>query len=397
MIKMLNLNLENNLKKFELFQRPILIVLLFISLLITVQNIVLGFEIKWAGQYTFYNNFIIFKTSFFHLLENKNLYIRYPNEYDDLYKYSPTFALLMGSFSFFHEYISLFLWNGLNIIVLYFAITKIYSIHSSKKILLILFIIFELILSVQNSQSNALLVGLTIIAFNKLESNKNTHASFFIVIGTFIKIYSILGCILFLFYPNKIKSIITFLLWFVLFLLLPLLFIDFNSLIWQYNNWFDLLKIDQNSSIGMSAYKFSQLILPSKDYKLITLLIGTCILFLPLLRFKQFSINLFRLHYLSLLLIWMVVFNYKAESPTYIIAMTGIGMWFFSSKQSNIKIILITLTLFFTSLWFTDLVPEIAKEYFFDKQFVKTMFPLLILFYITFELTFKRTSPLSSN
>ena len=45
--------------------------------------------------YTHYNNYIIFKQSYFHLIENKDLYTLYPNEHWDYYKYSPTFSLLM--------------------------------------------------------------------------------------------------------------------------------------------------------------------------------------------------------------------------------------------------------------------------------------------------------------
>ena len=69
--------------------------LFFLSVLISIQNISLGVNNFWGGQYTHYNNFLIFKNSFFHLVENKNLYEYYFTEYAGLYKYSPTFVCFL--------------------------------------------------------------------------------------------------------------------------------------------------------------------------------------------------------------------------------------------------------------------------------------------------------------
>src|SRR5207249_7450885 len=41
---------------------------------------------------THYNNFIIFRQSFFHLVHHRNLYSQYPDEHFDYFKYSPAFA-----------------------------------------------------------------------------------------------------------------------------------------------------------------------------------------------------------------------------------------------------------------------------------------------------------------
>lgn len=374
---------------FQTNQRIIIVLLFLLSVLISLQNIILGKHNLWGGEFTYYNNYLIFKNSFIHLVENKNLYLNYFNEYDDLYKYSPTFSIIMAIFFYLPESLGLIIWNSLNILVLYYALYSIKLVDTSRKIFLVLFIIFELILSTQNSQSNCLLAGLTIIAYNLFEKGKNTQATLFIVLGTFIKIYSILGCLLLLFYPNKFKSILYLSLWFVLLFLLPLLVVDFSDLIWQYKNWYALLKKDQSQSIGMSFFAFTQYLMSLNSFKLTTLLLGAIILFAPLLKSKLFASQQFRIQYMSLVLIWMVVFNYKAESPTYIIAMTGIGIWFFTSKKSKINTILAILTLLFTSIWFTDIVPDSVKNNFIHIKFVKSFFPILILLKLFFDLIFK--------
>jgi hypothetical protein len=371
----------------------IIIGLLFLlSILISLQNFSLGVNNFWGGQHTHYNNFLIFKNSFSHLVENKNLYEYYSNEYADLYKYSPTFALFMFVFCYFPDSIGLVLWNSLNIFVLYYALYSLKSVDPSKKIILVMYLIFELILSTQNSQSNCLLAGLTIIAFNMLEKGKNTNATLFIVLGTFIKIYSIVGCLLLLFYPDKLKSIFSLSVWLVLFFLLPLLVVDLPDLNWQYKNWYALLKTDQNDSIGMSFFAFMQFALPLNSFKAITLSLGTIILFTPILKLKLFANQQFRLQYMAFILIWMVVFNYKAESPTYVIAMTGIGIWLFSSKKSKINTVLAILTLLFTSIWFTDIVPNSIKNNFIDLKFIKSFFPILVLIKLYFDLIFKNVN-----
>ncbi len=365
--------------------------LLGISILISMQSILLGVHHFWAGNYTFYNNFVIFKFSFRHLIENKNLYEHYPNQYADLYKYSPTFALIMCFFYYLPDSIGLVLWNSVNIFVLYYAISLLKSIDASKKIFIVLFLLPELILSTGNSQSNALIAGLTILSFNLFEKGKNSYAIFFILLGAFIKIYSITGLILFLLYPNKLKSLLGILFWTIALFLVPLIVVDFGDLISQYKNWYQLLKADEGQSIGMSLFLYTQFILPLNDYKLLTLLFGGLILITPLFRHKQYSHELFRIRYLSFILVWMVAFNHKSESPTFVIAMSGIGIWFFSSKQSPISTALVILTFIFTSIWFTDLIPDALKTYFIRLEYIKSFFPVLVLFAIYYGLLLKKT------
>lgn len=73
-------------------------------------------------HFTDYNNYVIFRRSWFHLINGTNLYSVYPDEQWDFFKYSPTFALFMGSIAYLNDYIGLSLWNVLNGASLFFAI-----------------------------------------------------------------------------------------------------------------------------------------------------------------------------------------------------------------------------------------------------------------------------------
>src|SRR5450631_2916625 len=64
-----------------------------------------------AGQggreYHNYNNYIIFKNSFFHLIHGENLYGSFPDEQWDLYKYSPSFSLFFGLLAYLPDFAGL--------------------------------------------------------------------------------------------------------------------------------------------------------------------------------------------------------------------------------------------------------------------------------------------------
>lgn len=362
------------------------LMMLVLAILISVQKIALGINAYWGGEYTHFNNFMIFKYSFSHLLHGQNLYAYYPSQYADLYKYSPTFAAWMAPFWYLPSEMGLIIWNCINIGVLYAAFSVLKTLKFEQKLLLTGFVLLELIIATQNAQSNALLAGLTVLVYALLEKGKTHYAAIFLVIGTFIKIYSIIGCLLFLLYPNRIKSIFILSLWGSIALLTPLVFTSFSTLLWQYENWYTLLLKDQRESVGMSLFAFTQLAFPMGLYKPLTWCMGLIMLLSPLLRIPSYKNQLFRLHYLALVLLWMVVFNHKAESPTFIMAMSGIGIWYFSSQSSPWRKALVILCFVFTSLWFSDLIPGAYKSQRVDVMYIKSFFPALICFVLFYDL-----------
>lgn len=163
---------------------------------------------EFAGrQYTHYNNFLTFKYSYFHLIQNKDLYIEYPDEHWDYFKYSPTFALMMFPFAYLPNLIGLLLWNLVNSLILFFAIKEL-KIDDKIKALILWFTAIELLTSIQNEQSNGLMAGLFILSFVLFEKNKPLLATLLLTISAYIKIFGIIGFILILLYPNRLKAIL---------------------------------------------------------------------------------------------------------------------------------------------------------------------------------------------
>lgn len=365
-------------------------ILLFgLAVIISLQNIYMGVWEYDHKAYTHYNNYVIFKYSYEHLVQCTNLYTSYAEQYADLYKYSPSFAFFMGLFTRLPDTIGLSIWNLLNIMVLFFAVTNLKLLNNQSKLLLFLFVVFELILSTENSQSNALLVGLIIMSFNLFEKDKPMMATFCIALSAFIKVYSVLGCLLLLLYPHKMKSIGSLFVWSLLLFALPLCVVDLSHLLLQYKNWYLLIRKDESASLGMSVYLYMNALFSGSNIKLVTQCIGLVVLLTPLLLRRLYSDFLFRTLYLSLMLIWLVIFNHMAESPTYVICMCGVGIWYFYSEKKWPHTVLVLLTLLFTSLWFTDLVPRSYRDVLMNRMYLKPLFPGIILLVIIYSLIYR--------
>ncbi len=329
-------------------------------------------------KYNHYNNYTIFEKSFDHLKNNQDLYILYPEEYWDLYKYTPTFSVFFGFFSIFPDWIGLTLWNLLNALFLIIAIYYLPHLNTKEKGIVLLILSIELMTSMQNAQSNGLIAGLLVLSFGSLENKKYFLASLLIVSSIFIKLFGIVGFALFLFYPNKWKLTLYSFIWSAILFIIPLIFVDYNQYIALLQSFFKLLTNDHASSYGYSVMGWLNTWFSVEINKNIVVLIGIIVFLIPLIKFRQYKNFLFRYLTLSSLLIWVVIFNHKAESPTFIIAMTGVTLWFIKSEKNMLNIILFVMAILLTSLSPTDIFPRIFREEFVIPYTLK-VFPCILI------------------
>ncbi len=371
---------------------PKFIFILFLALVVfaTLQSILLTKEHPLPGEwpYTYYNNYVIFKQSFFHLIHKQDLYCLYPNEYYDPYKYSPAFAMLFGFLSYLPDVIGLYLWNTLNAFILFIAIYKLPNIDVKQKSFMLLVIGVELMTCMQNSQSNALIAGLLILGFCMLEKQNYLLATLFISLTVFIKLFGIVACFLFIFYPNKEKIILYMILWFLILTLIPALFVGTDQLIFLYKSWLTPLGNDHNNSNGYSIIGWLHTWFKLSVNKTLVLMIGIIILTIPLLQIKKFKEYTFRLLMLASVLVWMVIFNHMAESPTFVIAVSGVAIWFFMQAPSKINIVLLVLAILFTCLAPTDLFPVYIRKKIFEVYVIKAVPCILVWVKISYDLLF---------
>jgi len=155
--------------KFSGSFKGLVAVYLLVFLIVTLHRLLIS--------ETSFNNYDIFRYSFIHLLQGKNLYLAYPDQYFDLYKYSPAFALLMAPFWWLPRIPGVFLWNLLNALLPLSAI-KMLPLKEKHQTAFGYFILIEMITSVQNAQSNGLMLGLMMIGFASLENKKRGQCSY---------------------------------------------------------------------------------------------------------------------------------------------------------------------------------------------------------------------------
>jgi len=329
-------------------------------------------------EYCSYNNYIIFAKSSEHIRMGKDLYVHYPDEYWDLYKYSPSFAVFFGFFATFPDWLGLFLWNLLNALVFFVAVISIPGLSEKQKLLALAFSFIEFFTSIQNEQSNALMAGLIILAFSSLEGRKYLLASFLIVFSVYIKLFGIVALVLYLFYPQKLRLALYTALWFVVLFLIPLVYVDTGGYLALLESYGRMLANDNRVSNAYSVMGWLYNWFGLEIDKYFIVLMGAAILIIPLINTASYKTYSYRLLCLSSILVWVVVFNHKAESPTYVIAMAGASLWFVISRKSVGNIVLFVFAIIFTSLSPTDLFPSVLRENVVIPYSLKA-FPLILI------------------
>ncbi|HID37971.1 MAG TPA: DUF2029 domain-containing protein, partial [Calditrichaeota bacterium] len=240
-----------NLKKTYVFFQNFNILLAVYVLVIAAASLaeyLKGTKVFSQNEYTHYNNFVIFKQSFYNLVQGKNLYIAYPDLHWDYFKYSPAFSILFAPLAILPDLVGLILWNLLNGLTLFLAIRFLPHLSDKQKMWILWFILLELLTSVQNAQSNGLMAALVVLTFNALENKQEASAALFLGLSVFIKIFSGAALLLVFFYPRKLKFFAYFIIWSAIFVLLPLTVIYPSQLVALYNSWLVLLSNDHTIS-----------------------------------------------------------------------------------------------------------------------------------------------------
>lgn len=336
-------------------------------------------------RWTRYNNFLIFKDAWAHLIQNKDLYILYPDEYYDLYKYSPSFAMWMGLFAWMPDVPALICWNIMNVVVFLIAIRTL-PIKKEQQTVFLLFLAIEMMIALTSSQINVFITGFFILAWHCMENKKLAMAALLLVITIYIKIFGIVALSLFLLYPQRWKAALYTAFWTLVIAVMPLLVISTDQLLFLYKSWAHLLANDYSASYGVSVMGWWHTWFNMEISKQAFILTAAAIFILPFIKILYSRETKFNLNMLASVLIWVVIFNHKGESPTYIIALTGVAIWYFTQPPTRVNTTLAVLTLAFTSFSSTDLITPywIARTYV-EPYAVKAVFCSIVWVKIVLE------------
>jgi hypothetical protein len=324
------------------------------------------------------NNFVIFRWSYLNLASGANMYAAQPQHHTDLYKYSPSFAVLFAPFALIPFALSLALWDALNALLLFFAVGRL--LPEKKAVFALALIYLEMLRSMQRSQSNSLVTALVILAFLAFEKRQQLGAAFAIAVGAAVKIFPLAALALAIFYPKRIRFALVMTLAMLVVFALPLLVVSPSELVAQYQSWraveaVDALSVGGGGGGGLYGGVMQQLRLifgvswPNWPVQLA----GTVLLMSPLIRWRNWEFASFRVRFLCALLVYMVIFNHQSESPSFVIAMTGIAIWFVMSPRGWWHTAVMVVAIMVVSISSTDITPKSWQQNFFVHYRLKTI------------------------
>jgi len=148
--------------------------------------------------------------------------------------------------------------------------------------------------------------------------------------------------------------------------------------------------------VGLSVMGLLQKWFHLNVSKLLIISVGLVALGLPLLRKEAYKHELFRMLFLSALLIWVVIFNHKAEPQTFIIAISGVAIWYFSRPTTAVSLTLACLAFVLTTLSHTDLFPRFLRNGFVVPYGLKVVPCILIWCRAIYDLLCLSYGPRSS-
>lgn len=347
-----------------------------------------------------HNNFLIFRGVFWHTIQKLSLYDFYPTEYNDHNHYGPIFSLVIAPFAVVPDAIGLLLWLVVLALGMYYAVRRL-PLEEGRQIFLYWFCAHELLTALQMQQFNIAIAAIIIGSFAAIEKGREVTAAFLIVLGTFVKLYGVVGLAFFFFVKRKPRFILALIGWSVVCFVAPMLISSPEYVVGQYVEWYERLAAKNGENTFSLMQNISLLgmirkISGSASYSdLLVILPGLTLFGLPYLRFGQYRHLAFRYAILSSVLLFVVLFSTGSESSTYIIPFAGIALWYTTSpwKRSGWDVALLVFAFVLSSLSPSDLFPRSLREAYVLPYALKALPPTLIWLRLSYELLTRDYAP----
>ena len=304
---------------------------------------------------------------FWNTLEQNDLYLHYPDKFQDLNHYGPFFSLVIAPFAIMPEWLGVVMWNVALAMLLYVAVRT--SRFSKYEILFMLwYAAHDLLTCLFMTQFNIAVAALILLSFTMTEQKKDFWAGFFICAGVFVKLLGIVGLAFFFFSHNKKRFVLSLCFWSIMMFVLPMLISSPEYICGQYASWYDALlsKNRTNSDSRLTMNNISLIGMVRRisidyDYSDLWVIIpGLAIVAAGYFRIKQWGSTSFRKMVLAQMMLITILFSTGTENSSYVIAYIAIAVWYASVpwKRSRTDLALLFFAFVFGSLLPTDLFPK---------------------------------------
>ena len=345
----------------------------------------------WLGD-QFDLDYSVFYHSFWHAWQQMPLYIIYPED-GNYFLYGPLFAVLMTPLAVLPFQLGRLLWLLLITFVPYWSIRKT-SFSIRQQLFILWFTAAEAALCILDSESNSLILACLIFSYYLIDKEKDQWAALVIALGAATKLFGIVGLAFLPFSRHKLRLCSWVIIWLVLLLGLPMIVFGPEYVWGQYIEWYNVLvhKNDLNqfaSGQNVSLLGIVRKVSGCATYSDLWLMIPGAVLFaLPYLRIDQYKYPAFRQTILASVLMFMLLFTTSSESSGYIIAMTGVAIWYTAApwKRSKWDIALMVFAFIVTSMTPSDLFPKVLWREVIKPYSLKALPTTIIWLKLTYEL-----------
>ncbi|MBR4921368.1 MAG: DUF2029 domain-containing protein [Prevotella sp.] len=342
------------------------------------------------------NNFLIFKYVFWHAWNGTSLYAPYPEEYHDVNHYGPFFSIVVAPFAVLPQYLGVLLWVIVLSMFLYVAIRKS-QFTKYQQIFILWFCAHELLTAIFMQQFNIAIAAIILLSYYCIEKEQDFWSAFFIMLGTFVKLYGIVGLAFFFFSKHKGKLVLSLVFWAVVMFVAPMVFHGPDYLIGQYQEWYESLSSKNAENMFSTTTNVSLLGMVRKisqcaTYSDIWLILAGLVMFLiPYFRFSQYKYVAFRQTLLASVLMFVVLFSTGSESSGYIIPFVGVCIWYTAApwQRSKWDIALLVFVFILSSMSPSDLFPAYIRKVWVKPYALKALPVVLVWLKLCYEMYVK--------
>ena len=349
-----------------------------------------------------HNNFQIFRGVFWHTWHQVSLYASYPAEYWDVNHYGPFFSLVIAPFAVIPEWLGLVLWCVALSLFLYVAIRRS-DMSKYQQLFILWFCAHELLTALYMQQFNIAIAAIILLAFFLIERERDAEAAFFIMLGTFVKLYGIVGLAFFFFSRHKVRLVLSLIGWAVVFLVAPMVISSPEYVIGQYQEWFACLVEKNGENADSIAQNISTIGLVHRvtgwAFNDLWLILPALALFgLPYLRLGQYRHVAFRQTLLASVLMFVVLFSTGSESSGYIIPFVGVVIWYTAApwQRTRWDVALLVFAFVLSSLSPSDLFPAYLRKEWVQPYALKALPITLIWVKLCYEMLVRNYAPTES-
>ena len=245
-----------------------------------------------------HNNFLIFRGVFWHTFQQLPLYVPYPAEYWDVNHYGPLFSLVIAPFAVVPEWLGLLLWCVALSLFLYVAIRRS-DMTRYQQLFVLWFCAHELLTALFMQQFNIAIAAIVVLAFFLIEKERDAEAAFFIVLGTFVKLYGIVGLAFFFFSKHKLRFVLALTGWGLALFAAPMLISSPEYIVGQYQEWYLCLVEKNGENLDAFSQNISVLGMARRIFGMtasdLWIILPAILMFaIPYLRFSQYKHVAFR-------------------------------------------------------------------------------------------------------